>query len=79
MVNNAFLIYKMKIGVFKRLKFKSVFEKILISSVMASCNVQQFDCLIIITVITISSRDIFSNLQIFAHELKIFIFYFFVF
>ena len=46
---------------------------------MASCNVQQFDCLIIITVITISSRDIFSNLQICAHELKIFIFSFIVF
>ena len=54
----------------------SSFLTILISSVIASCNVQQFDCLIIITVITISLRNT-SNLQIFAHELKIFIFPFY--
>ena len=46
--------------------FLTIFE----SSVIASCNFQQFDCFIIITVIAIDM----SNLQIFAHELKIYVF-----
>ena len=50
--------------------------KIFISNVIASCNVQQFECLVIITVINISLQNI-SSLQIMAHELKIFTFPFF--
>ena len=45
---------------------QAAFLTILISSVIGSCNVQQFDCLIIITIITISLQNI-SSLQNFAH------------